>query len=183
MFMGFLRTCDKIAGSISGIVGYLSGIFMILLILNVFYDVIMRYAFKNSTIFMQEMEWHLFSALFLFGMSYALKHEGHVRVDVFYDRFSEKHKALVNVIGTILFLIPFALIIIINSQDFVMYSYEISEKSQDPGGIPYRFAIKTLVPFAFLLLVIQSIGFLSKNLLVFLDSDKSENSKNQGENA
>jgi len=172
--MGFLKICEKVAGRISGFVGYMSGIVMILLILNVFYDVIMRYIYNDSSIFMQELEWHLFSTLFLLGMSYALRDEGHVRVDVFYDRFRPRWKAIINIIGTIIFLIPFAAIIIYNSQDFVIYSFDIDEKSPDPGGIPYTFVIKTLVPVAFVLLLIQSFGFLAKNLITTIDPSYKE---------
>jgi TRAP-type mannitol/chloroaromatic compound transport system permease small subunit len=75
----------------------------LLMTVNIFYDVVMRYFFHNSSVAMQEMEWHLFSIVILFGVSVALLEEGHVRVDFLYDRFSIRKKAVINIIGTVFF--------------------------------------------------------------------------------
>lgn len=88
--------------------GWVACVAMILMAANVFYDVVARYAFNNVSIGMQEMEWHLYSVVFLLGIPYALRTDGHVRVDVFYTKWSNKAKAWVNLVGAFIFVIPFA---------------------------------------------------------------------------
>jgi TRAP-type mannitol/chloroaromatic compound transport system permease small subunit len=144
----------------------LSGV-LLLMALNVFFDVIMRYFFRNSSVGMQEMEWHLFSIVILFGVSVALLDEGHVRVDFLYDRYTEKSKAIINITGTVLFLVPLALLILFGSFDFVKDAYDIKEISEDPGGLPFRWIIKGMIPLAFLVLVYSSIGYTIKNINIF----------------
>ncbi|NPA55597.1 MAG: TRAP transporter small permease subunit [Epsilonproteobacteria bacterium] len=137
---------------------------MILLIINVFYDVISRYFFNDGSIAMQELEWHLFGVIILFGMSYTLKEEGHVRVDFIYNRLSNKHKALINILGTIFFIIPLALFIIYGSWGFVMDSYTTNEISEDPGGLTHRWIIKAMIPISFIYLILTSIGYIIDNI-------------------
>lgn len=148
-------------------IGYLCAVLMILMMLNVFYDVIMRYFFRRSSIAMQESEWHLFAIVFLLGISYALKEDGHVRVDVIYDSLHHKKKAVINIVGAILFLIPFSLLIAFGSTDFVLEAYHTHEISGDPGGLTHRWLIKALIPLSFYLLVLSTIGFIIKNINLF----------------
>ena len=162
---------ERIYDRVSDVIGYLSGGLMILMMLNVFYDVIMRYFFRSGSIALQEMEWHLFSVMFLLGISYTLKEDGHVRVDLIYDNLSNKKKALINIIGTILFLIPFSLLIAFGSVNFVVESYTIGEISGDPGGLTQRWIIKAMIPFAFFLLAVNSIGFIIKNMNQYRSAD------------
>lgn len=158
---------EKFFDKFADIVGYLCGIFMVLMMLNVFYDVIMRYFFKTGSIGMQEMEWHFFSLIILLGLSYTLKEDAHVRVDIIYDRFSPKKKALINIFGTIFMLLPLALLIGSNSVGYVMESYSSGEGSGDPGGLPYRWIIKSMIPFSFFLLTFVSIGFIIRNINIY----------------
>ena len=137
---------------------------LLLMTLNVFYDVVMRYSFHNSSVGMQEMEWHLFSIIILFGMSVALLEEGHVRVDFLYDRYQPKTKAIINIIGTLLFLLPLALLVFFGSFGFVYDAWEIGEISEDPGGLPYRWLIKGMIPFAFGVLIFAAVGYTVKNI-------------------
>jgi TRAP-type mannitol/chloroaromatic compound transport system permease small subunit len=148
----------------------LSIIIMILLIVNVFYDVVSRYFFNGGSIAMQEMEWHLFGVMILFGMSYALREEAHVRVDFLYNRFSPKTKALINIIGTLLFIIPLSIFIIYGSYDFVMDSYTTNEISEDPGGLTHRWIIKAMIPISFIYLIITAIGYIIQNIVIFRQS-------------
>jgi len=110
----------------------------------------------------------------MLGAAYTLKHDRHVRVDVFYTRFSTRKKAVVNLIGTLVFLIPFCLVIIKTSIPFVMASFNMMESSVDPGGLPYRFIIKSTIPIGVSLLLIQAISEALKVLVIILDhkSDK-----------
>lgn len=149
------------------IIGHVTAGLMVLMMLNVFYDVIMRYFFNTGSIAMQEMEWHLFSMVILLGISYSLKEDGHVRVDVIYDRLAVKKKALINIIGAFVFLIPFSIFIGTGSFGFVMEAYASGEISGDPGGLTHRWIIKAFIPLAFYLLVFVSIGFIIKNINLY----------------
>ena len=147
-------------------VGYLAGVLLIAMILNVAYDVVMRYVFHNSSIAMQEMEWHLFSVIILYGTGYALRHNAHVRVDFVYDRLSERKKAWINIIGTVLFILPLTALIIDGSYAFVMDAYTTHEISEDPGGLPYRWIIKAQIPAAFVFLVFAAINYIIHHINV-----------------
>ena len=157
----------------SRLLGRVLAIVFLLMTVNVFFDVVMRYFFHNSSVGMQEMEWHLFSIVILFGVSVALLEEGHVRVDFLYDRFSIRKKAVVNMIGTVFFLLPLACLIFFGSFGFVMDSYNIKEISENPGGLHYRWAIKGLVPLAFGLLIFFAIGYTIKNINLYRQDKQS----------
>jgi len=158
---------EKAFDKVADIIGNLTGILMILMMLNVFYDVIMRYFFNTGSIAMQEMEWHLFSVIILLGVSYTLKEDGHVRVDLIYDNLSDKKKAVINLVGTFVFLIPFSMLILYGSIGFVQEAYQTGEISGDPGGLTHRWIIKAFVPCSMGLLIFAAIGFLIKNINLY----------------
>ena len=108
-----------------------------------------------------EMQWYLFSVIFLLGGAYTLKRDEHVRVDVLYARWSPRTRAKIDVAGTLLFLIPFCIFILWTSWYPVKNSWSIREMSPDPGGLP-RYPIKALIPVAFVLLLLQAISQLRK---------------------
>lgn len=172
-----LLKIEKIYDRASDYIGYFTGVLMILTMLNVFYDVIMRYFFKTGSIAMQEMEWHLFSLVFLLGITYALKEEGHVRVDVIYDNLPIKRKSIINIIGTLAFLIPFSLLIAFDSIPFVVEAYTSGEISGDPGGLHHRWLIKAIVPFSFFLLALFSLGYAIKNINIYRGTSPSLTAK------
>lgn len=162
-----LLKLERILDKFSNIVGMIASVAIILMILNVSYDVVMRYYFKSGSIAMQEMEWHLFSILILFGISYTLKEEGHVRVDLIYDTLSDKKKAFINLSGTIFFILPLAILIINSSLPYVIEAYTSNEISGDPGGLHYRWLVKALIPLSFIFLIITSIGYFIRNWNVY----------------
>ncbi|MBC8493164.1 MAG: TRAP transporter small permease subunit [bacterium] len=139
---------------------------LLLTILNVFIDVVLRYAFNNSSIALQEMEWHLFSALFLLGISYTLQSDAHVRVDIFYANLLPKKQALINIIGFVIFILPISLLIVYYGLDFAYGAYTINEQSGDPGGLTHRFIIKSIIPISFILVIISGILFAKDNYKV-----------------
>lgn len=124
------------------------------------YDVAMRYLFHAGSVALQELEWHLFALIFLIGAAYTLKHDSHVRVDVLYQSrwMSPRRRALVNLVGTLLFLIPFCLLIIVSSWPFVHDAFVHGEGSPDPGGLPYRWLLKAAIPLGFGLLLLQGLA-------------------------
>jgi len=116
------------------------------LVLVIFIDVVMRYIFNTSFVFTQELEWHLFAFIFLIGAGYTLLHDGHVRVDIIYQRLGYKGQAWINFAGVLLFLIPGCIMVILTSWKFVQNSWSIMEGSPDPGGIPFRYLVKGCIP-------------------------------------
>ncbi|MBR9987776.1 MAG: TRAP transporter small permease subunit [Desulfosarcina sp.] len=141
----------------------------LLLVLVVFTDVCMRYLFKTSFVFVQELEWHLFAFIFLVGAGYTLLHDGHVRVDIIYQRLGARGKAWTNFLGVIFFLIPGCLLVILTSWKFVSNSFAMLEGSPDPGGIPYRFIVKGTMTVGYVLLLLQGISLGLKALMQLLD--------------
>ena len=126
-------------------------------------NVLLRYAFSFGSVWAQELEWHLLAALILLGMSHALQRGENVRVDLFYARYSPKAKRVVDVVSALL-LIAVALAFIHLSLGYVEQSRSIMEGSPDPGGIPYRWAVKALIPLGYGLLVLQQLAQLFRLL-------------------
>ncbi len=164
--MSGLRKFEQAVGKLSGAFGWLAGWLCILMIGVVFIDVIARYVFEAGSIAMQEIEWHLFAAVFLLGAAYTMREDSNVRVDVFYARMSTSKKAMVDIFGTVVFVIPMCSLILFSSYDFVIYPYEIQEISNDPGGLHYRFAFKALLPLGYFLVLIQSLAVISRNVRI-----------------
>ena len=170
----FLDKVISILDKFINLIGGIAAIAMILMLLNVFYDVLMRYFFRNSSIGMQELEWHLFAVVFLFGMAYSLKEDAHVRVDMFYEKMAPKKQAFINIMGAIFFIIPFSLIIINSGYDFAFGAYEMNEISGDPGGLTNRWIIKSAIATSFVFLMIANISFILKNGSIIFESRKLE---------
>lgn len=164
--MRALRKFEQLISRISGAFGWLAGWLCILMILIVFIDVIARYLFESGSIAMQELEWHLFAAVFLLGAAYTMRENANVRVDVLYERMPRRRKAVVDIFGTVFFVIPMCTLILYSSFDFVAYSYEVKEVSNDPGGLPYRFAFKALLPLGYFLVLIQSLAVIARNIRI-----------------
>jgi TRAP-type mannitol/chloroaromatic compound transport system permease small subunit len=162
-----LLKLEKKFDRFSDLMGWIAGFLNLVMLLNVFYDSIMRYFFRTGSIAMQELEWHLFAIVFLFGMAYCLKEDGHVRVDILYDHFSPRWKAIVNIAGTLLFLIPLSVLIIEGSIWYVREAYTINEISGDPGGLTHRWLIKAVIPASFIFLIISAIGFILRNINIY----------------
>lgn len=145
-----------------------------LLVAVVFVDVVMRYLFNTSFVFTQELEWWLFGFIFLIGAGYTLLHEGHVRVDIIYQRLSTKGQAWVNLIGCLVFLFPGCYLIIKTSWGFMAESFRLMEGSPDPGGIPYRYVLKACIPIGFSLFALQGVSLFIRSLLTVTGRDDEE---------
>ena len=145
------------------------------MVLLICYDVTMRYSFNQGSVALQELEWHLFALIFLLGSAYTLKHNNHVRVDILYQSqyLSNKHRAMINILGILLFLIPFCVLILITTWPFVENAYYYLEGSPDPGGLPYRYLLKGSILVAFTLLILQGLAELLRNYLILTKQDPS----------
>jgi TRAP-type mannitol/chloroaromatic compound transport system permease small subunit len=166
-----LLKLERFFDRFSDLMGWIAGFLNLVMLVNVFYDSIMRYFFRSGSIALQEMEWHIFAVVFLFGMAFTLKEDGHVRVDILYDQFSPRWKAVVNIAGTLFFLIPLAILIVNGSYWFVMEAYEVNEVSGDPGGLTHRWLIKSVIPMSFVFLIVSACGFIVRNLRIFIGQE------------
>ena len=171
----FLLRLEQWINRFSDLLGRIAGVLLVVLLFNVFYDVIMRYLFNDVSIGMQELEWHLYATVFLLGVPYTLKVGGHVRVDLIYERLSVKTRALIDMFGTLLLLIPFCGLVAWYGIDFAMESFQLGETSGDPGGLPYRWLIKAVIPFAFAAMVISGLGLFLKSLNILLGLRQPDN--------
>ena len=118
-------------------------------------NVLLRYTFSIGSVWSQELEWHLLAPMVLAGMTYALGQGEHVRVDVLYAKYPPRAQAAVDVLSALL-AVAFALLVIRYSLPYLMQSWSIGEISSDPGGLPYRWALKALIPLGFALFALQA---------------------------
>ncbi len=146
-------TLDKIVSSFAK----LAGLLVVVLSFLMLYETINRYIFNAPSVTIEEIEWHLYDIIFLLGLSYTMKLDKHVKVDIFYNRFSTKAKALVNIFAYLVLVLPFSLMIIYASYTFVEMSYLQNEISPDPGGLTHRWLIKGMIIVGFILLVMEAI--------------------------
>jgi TRAP-type mannitol/chloroaromatic compound transport system permease small subunit len=147
----------KVISKILDALGNLCSVLMLLMIANVFFDVVMRYFFNDVSIGMQELEWHLFAAMFMFGIAYTLKEDSHVRVDIFYDAMSAKKKAIINIFGALAFALPITILICYYSIDYTLEAYAMGEGSADPGGLPHRWIVRSVIPLSSVFLILAII--------------------------
>lgn len=152
-------------------IGYLCTGLMLLMIANVFYDVVMRYFFNDVSIGMQELEWHLFAAMFMFGIGFTLKEDAHVRVDVFYEKLSKKKQAIIDILAAVFFALPIASIVMYYGYSYAFDAYEIMEKSPDPGGLPYRWIIRSVIPISNGFLLLCIVYTILNNVLTLQDKE------------
>ncbi|HHP7239104.1 TRAP transporter small permease subunit [Longibacter sp.] len=117
-----------------------------------------------------ELQWYLFGLVFLLGAAYTLKHDDHVRVDVLYSRLSSRGKAWIDLAGTLLFLFPFCGLVLYMSIPMVENSWAVLEQSPDPGGLP-RYPIRTIIPIAFVLVMIQGVAMTIKQVAILRGHD------------
>ncbi|MFK7829948.1 MAG: TRAP transporter small permease subunit [Congregibacter sp.] len=125
--------------------------------------VILRYGFATGSIAMQEAVTYLHGSLFMLGVAYALKTGAHVRVDIFYRNFSSRQQAWVNALGGIIFLLPLCAVIFFISWGYVAEAWSIRESSPEPGGIPYLYLLKTLLPLMAINLALAGIADVLRN--------------------
>jgi len=164
------KTIDDINEWIGDKVSWLT----IILVLIMCIDVFNRKVLNFSENWILELEWYLFGILFLLGFAYTWKDDKHVRVDLFYDKYSENQKGLVNFLGTLIFVIPWCVIVIKTSWDYGMNSWSFREGSPNHNGLPARYLIKFMITFGFFLLLTQAISILIKSYFQMLGRNTKE---------
>ena len=131
-------------------------------------NVILRYLFRVGPVALQELEWHLISPIALIGISYAMCHQDHVRVDILYDKFSPTVRHAID-LAAALAAVVLSLIIIKLSLGYVEQAFEAGEVSPDPGGLPYRFLLKSFIPLGFLLLAVQALALVLREVVALME--------------
>ena len=162
MVREFARKVDAIQER----VGRFSSWLMLTMVLVVFFDVVARYGFQKGWVFMQELEWHLFGMTYLLAAGYTLLYDEHVRVDVLYNAWPPRKRARANVIFSFVFFFPSVLLVMWTTIPFLRNSLIANEGSPDPGGMPARWALKSVIIIGFLLLTLQGVSQCIKNYYV-----------------
>jgi TRAP-type mannitol/chloroaromatic compound transport system permease small subunit len=142
------------------------------LVLVTFIVVVLRYLFDSGSIALQETTTYLHATIFLVGMAYTLQHDAHVRVDIFYTRFSKQTKAWVNLFGALFLLLPFMLFISWISWQYIADSWSVLEGSREAGGLPGVFILKSLILVMTFLLSLQALTQVARNIQTVLRSEK-----------
>ena len=137
----------------------------LLMVLLQFTIVILRYLFGISYIFLAETVLYMHAMLFMLGAGYTFLVDGHVRVDIFYERLSVRGKALVDLFGHVFFLLPMCVLVIVMSWRFVYNSWSILEGPISVGGIPASFILKSAIPLFSLLLIVQAVAAIGRDLM------------------
>ncbi len=138
----------------------------LVMVLVTFAIVVLRYAFNTGWIAMQESVLYLHSFVFMLGGAYTLKHNGHVRVDIVYRSLGPRGQAWVDLLGTLLLLMPVCGFILWSSWDYVWDAWALREGSREAGGLPWVYVLKTTLLLMPLLLILQGIAEIMRNLLV-----------------
>lgn len=133
------------------------------LILTIITQVVLRKGFSNGLIALEELQWHLYAVGVMFGVSYAQINNAHVRVDLFHSGFSLRTKRIIEITGTLTLILPFIGVVFLHSLDFVADSWRINESSDSPSGLPWRWVIKSVIPFSFALLALAVISRLIRD--------------------
>ncbi len=152
-----VKFSDKLDAMIRGIghfVMWTNGILVIVIILQV----VLRYGFGHGLIILEELQWHLYALGIMFGTSYAITLNSHIRVDIIHARLSDKWKNRWDLFGIIFLLLPFVIIIFHQSLDFVYEAWRVNERSDAPMGLPWRWAIKAVIPISFGLLILATVS-------------------------
>lgn len=154
----FSRWVDRCVNKIGEWVSWLWLVLLVVIVLNV----VMRYLLGEGRIEFEEIQWHLYAIGFLLGLSYAHSNDAHIRVDVVRARLSPRHQAWIELYGILLLFLPFTLLVLYFSVPFIQYSYSTGEVSGAPGGLPYRWVIKSFLWIGFALLLLSGIARLSR---------------------
>jgi len=157
-----VQTIDAITELLGKMVAWLT----LLMVLLTFSIVVLRYGFNLGWIGMQESVLYFHGLVFMLGAAYTLKHEGHVRVDIFYQKYTLKQKALLNLFGSVMLLLPVCIFIFFISFNYVMSSWQIMESSPEAGGLPLVYLNKTLILLLAITLTLQGIAEITRNLLI-----------------
>jgi TRAP-type mannitol/chloroaromatic compound transport system permease small subunit len=147
----------------------------VVLILIVITQVLLRYLFSINLVQLEELQWHLYATIIMFGLSYAMVNHSHVRVDILRVNFNPRLQRKIEIFGVLVLMIPFILIVINYGIDLTNEALRINERSSSPTGLPYRWIIKSVMPISFSLLLIASISRIIRHITYLLKGSKNGN--------
>ncbi len=154
---GFILAIGKVAGWAN-----------VVLVGVIILQVTLRYGFGRGLVVLEELQWHLYATAVMFGISYALVTDSHIRVDILHMRMSPRTQAFWEVFGILVFLIPFIVVVFDHSIDFLWDSWRINERSDAPLGLPWRWVIKAVIPISFGLLAVATLARLLRALVILV---------------
>lgn len=180
--MKILTIIIKTLDGFTEVVGKIAAYFSVVMVLVTCYIVITRYIFNTGDIAVQESIIYLNALLFLATAAFTLKHNGHVRVDIFYNSSSDRYKAWVNFLGAVFLLIPVCVFIIWVSWDYVMASWSVKEQSGEAGGLPFVYLLKSLILVMGFTVIAQGLAEILRNIeRLFFDNPDPEIMSNENE--
>ncbi len=168
----FSSVIDRLTTHFGEIVSWVWVVLLTVIVINV----VMRYLFAEGRIEFEEIQWHLYSVGFLVGLSYAYSADAHIRVDVLREGMHPKTQAWIELYGILILLLPFIVMILVYTLPFIVYAFETAEVSEAPGGLPYRWIIKSVLLLAFILLFLSVVARLSR-VMTFLFVDRTSANK------
>ncbi len=174
MLLSSLTKSVKYIDNITDIIGKLVSWLTLFMVLLVFVIVVLRYGFSVGWIGMQESVFYFHGLVFMLGAAYTLKADAHVRVDIFYQNFSTKKKALVNLFGGVFLLLPVCGFIFYISFDYVALSWRIMEKSSEAGGLPLVYLNKSFLLLLPTALILQGFAEMARNVIILLTKESLE---------
>ena len=146
----------------------------LLVMFTILVQVTLRYGFHAGEAWVDEFIWHLY-AFFMFGLSYAITTDSHIRVDIMHMKFSRKKQRIIEVLGIIFLIMPFTIIILDHSVGWVHHSFVANEFSENTTGLPYRWVVKSLLPISLVLIFIASLSELIKNVVILIHGEDLKN--------
>lgn len=165
--VGISDWLDKVTCRIGELASWCTFILIFAIVLNV----ILRYVFNRGMIALEELQWHLYSVVILFGLSYTMARDAHIKVDVLYSRMSRRRQAWIDLFSILFLLIPFICLVCWHSIDFVYRSWELNESSVVQQGLPWRWIIKSALPISFVLFGIAAISRIVRILYFIFGKD------------
>lgn len=155
---------DKIVRSVGNAVCGVN----VLLIAAIIGNVALRYGFSNGQVWIEELQWHLYAIGVMMGLSYAQVNDSHIRVDILHARFSDRTKRVIEIIGILLFVLPFIWVVFYHSLDFVYDAWRTGERSDAPLGLPFRWAIKSVITLSFGMLALSIFSRLIRDFYLIV---------------
>ena len=162
------KVLDSIVYKIGAFVSWMS----LVLITVIVVQVLLRYLFSINFVQLEELQWHLYAVVFMFGLSFTMVNHSHVRVDILRVNFSSKLQRKIEIFGILFMMIPFIYIVIDYGYDLAVEAYRVNESSNSPEGLPYRWIIKSVMPISFFFLFIASISRVLRHISYLLRGEK-----------
>lgn len=161
---GILRLANALGRFVEK-VGIIAAWSALVLVLVIMFDVIGRHFFSSGSSKLQELEWHLHTILFMFCVGLGYMHDSHVRIDIVRERLGRRVQCCIEIVGCLLFLLPFCFVVIYYGIELTQRSWQVSEISSSATGLPYRWLIKSAIPLGTLLLAISGVSILLRSIV------------------